>query len=81
MVFRDDYKSLEEVSQKGDTPLEITPQKPVLEGGIGEVVTLATVDRDAWSWVTHQEHQLAGWTRQPEAYRFFYLWNCELEGV
>jgi hypothetical protein len=49
--------------------------------GAPPAATLATVELEAWKWATHVCHQDAGWLLNPDSYRFFYLWNCDLEGV
>lgn len=84
MAYRVDYKSVEEVSQKIPVPPEHSENQRNFEGierGYPPPCDIATDDLDAWSWATHIAHQDAGYLLSPEAYRFFYLWNCELEGV
>ena len=84
MVFRVDYKSLDEVSQKiPGTPGDPQKQRNFKgqEGGYPPPCDIATDELEAWKWATHACHQDAGWLLNPDSYRFFYLWNCELEGV
>jgi hypothetical protein len=84
MAIRVDYKEIEEVSQRVPVPLKHSENLRNFEGEVGGYPTpcdIATDDLDAWKWATHVAHQEAKACRDADAFRAFFLWNCELEGI